>query len=257
MPQLRLHVETALEAGAELDLPQAAARHAQVRRAQPGDRLRLFDGSGTDHECELLAMGRRAVRVRVGARIAAPAPESASAVTLAFGMPANERMDAMVEKATELGAACLQPLMFERSVLRLQGERAERRRAHWRAVAIAACEQCGRGRVPEVGAVLDLGAWLAAPPPARVSARWLLSTAADATPFATVLRARAQASDGAALLILSGPEGGFAPAEEAAARGAGFDPVSLGPRTLRADTAPLAALAAWSLVQDPPVRGAG
>lgn len=230
---LRLYVDAPLSAGATCELPPAAARHAQVRRVQPGDALVLFDGGGAEWPAEVLAMGRQHVQVRVGA----PQPvdrELARAVTLAVGMPANERMDWLVEKATELGAAAIQPLVCERSVLRLAGERAERKREHWQAVAVAAAEQCGRTRVTAVAPPRPLAAWLAALP-ADGGARWLLAPGA----------APGTLPAGGALTVLSGPEGGLAPAEVQAALAAGFVPVGLGPRVLRAETAPLAVLA-WA-----------
>lgn len=247
----------ALGPAAEFDLPPAAAAHAKVRRLQPGAELRLFDGeSGLDWPAAVLAIGRAAVRVRVGAApLAAVGTELPRPVTLAFCMPANERVDALVEKATELGAAALAPLMSERSVLRLAGERAERRRAHWQAVAAAACEQCGRARVPRVHAVQALGDWLqrgagggdaqhAGRAPGGNVLRWLLSTQPDAPPLAEVAAADVDARAAPArIVVLSGPEGGFSPAEHAAAIAAGCTAVSLGPRILRADTAPMAVLA--------------
>lgn len=243
-PALRLHLAgTAFVPHAEFELPAAAARHAMVRRVQPGQPLHLFDGRGTEWPAQVLTLSRTAVRVRV--RLAAqPLPAAARelplAVTLAFCMPANERVDALVEKATELGVAALQPLMSERSVLRLAGERAERRRAHWQAVAVSACEQCGRAHLPVVHPVRELAPWLHDTTPAGAG-RWLLSTSADATPWPQAWPAPAGAA--VPVVLLSGPEGGLATAEERAARDAGFVPVSLGPRILRADTAPLAALA--------------
>jgi 16S rRNA (uracil1498-N3)-methyltransferase len=233
---LRLFVDTPLAAGAECALPPAAARHAQVRRVQPGDALLLFDGSGAEWPAEVLAMGRSQVQVRVGEPVVVDR-ELGRAVTLAVGMPANERMDWLVEKATELGMAALQPLVCERSVLRLAGERAERKREHWQAVAVAAAEQCGRTRVPAVAPPLPLAAWLAGLGAATAdgAARWLLAPGA----------APAALPAGRALTVLSGPEGGLAPAEVTAARAAGFAPVGLGPRVLRAETAPLAVLA-WA-----------
>lgn len=263
----------ALTPAASFELPAAAAAHVKVRRLQPGAAVRLFDGaSGLDWPAEVLAIGRGGVSVRVAAAgaLAPPAPELPLAVTLAFVMPANERVDSLVEKASELGAAALVPLMSERSVLRLEGGRAERRRAHWQGVAAAACEQCGRARVPVVHAVQPLAQWLShwrGEPPAPGAAgaaqaatvahghaapacAWLLSTD-PAAPALPLLWQRA-ASAGAALpsgavVFLSGPEGGFADGEERAARDTGFAPASLGLRTLRADTAPLAALA-WLAV---------
>jgi 16S rRNA (uracil1498-N3)-methyltransferase len=249
---IRLHVDRTLVERDEFDLPEAAARHAQVRRVQPGDELHLFDGHGHEHVARVLQMGRKAVLVRVGA--ASPAlPEMLQRLTLALGMPANERMDTLVEKATELGVHAIQPLECERSVLRLSGERAQRKREHWQAVAVAASEQCGRAWVPQVGEIQSLTAWLQAlaqlhTDPASSRARLVLSFSPDAVSPATALRALELRSVGAQPVVaLSGPEGGLSPAEEVVARAAGFQPVTLGPRVLRADTAPLALLAWWGL----------
>jgi 16S rRNA (uracil1498-N3)-methyltransferase len=273
---IRLHVDRTLVELDEFGLPEGAARHAQVRRVQPGDALRLFDGRGHEHAAQVLEMGRKAVVVRVG-----PAcetlPEMPQRLTLALGMPANERMDTLVEKATELGVHAIQPLECERSVLRLAGDRAQRKREHWQAVAVAASEQCGRAWVPQVGEVQSLAGWLQALAPADAdsassTARLVLSFSADALSPGAVLRGlepmlAAQVTPAAgsanvnsaavvgkdlcmglqAALVLSGPEGGLSPAEEAAARAVGFQPVTLGPRVLRADTAPLALLAWWGL----------
>ena len=229
---MRLFVSTALVADAELVLPEAAARHAMVRRVQPGTPLVLFDGGGSDWPAEVLSMGRSRVTVRVGQPLAVQR-ELALPVTVALAMPANERMDLLVEKATELGVAHIQPLHSERSVLRLSGERAQRKRMHWQAIAQAACEQCQRAVVPRVAPVMALLDWL---PHAPAGQRWLLSLQADAKP-APVL-----GLPETALCMLSGPEGGFTADEEAAARQAGFVAVDLGPRVLRAETAPLAVL---------------
>ena len=275
---IRLHVDRTLVEHDEFNLPEAAARHAQVRRVQPGDTLRLFDGLGHEHVVQVLQMGRKAVAVRVGA--AWPAlPEMAQRLTLAVGMPANERMDTLVEKATELGVHAIQPLECERSVLRLSGERAQRKREHWQAVAVAASEQCGRAWVPQVAEVCPLSMWLQALPLAKErvavdshadsgtcseadteggetkcadgtaeALRLVLSFSPEAvSPAAALQTLAAKDGDGHSVLALSGPEGGLSPAEEAAARAAGFQPVTLGPRVLRADTAPLALLAWWGL----------
>jgi len=230
---LRLHVGlplAQLQAGSEFALPPGAARHAQVRRVQPGDPLCLFDGSGIDRRAQVLSMGRSEVRVRLG-DAAAVAAELPFDVLLAVGMPANERMDMLVEKATELGVATIQPLLTERSVLRLEGERAQRKREHWKGVAIAACEQCGRSRVPHVAPIANLRDWL---PQSGPGLRLVLSLAPDAKPPGPVR---------GPVISLSGPEGGLSAAEEDLARQHGFLPTALGPRILRADTAPLALLA--------------
>jgi 16S rRNA (uracil1498-N3)-methyltransferase len=231
----RLHVAAPLVDGAEFSLPDGAARHAQVLRLQPGAALTLFDGSGAEWPAEVVRMARNAVVVRVGARCEVDR-ELPLNVTLALGVPTNERMDAVVEKATELGVAAIQPLLCERSVLRLAGERADKRREHWQSVAIAACEQSGRNKVPVIEPIRPLSAWLASMSVGTPhETRWLLSTSETA-----LLHLR---THGLAVIALSGPEGGLSPGEESAARERGFQPVSLGPRVLRADTAPLALLA--------------
>jgi 16S rRNA (uracil1498-N3)-methyltransferase len=232
----RLYLDAPLAEGDDVDLPPEAARHAQVLRLQPGDALTLFNGAGGEWAAEVLRMGGRQ---QVAVRVAAHRPvsrELGRRVTLALGMPANERMDALVEKATELGVAAIQPLQCARSVLRLAGDRAERRRDHWQAVAIAAAEQSGRTAVPRVEPVRTIDDWLAGAGHAVL--RCVLSLDPAAAPMA-----ERAAEEGLDWLLLSGPEGGLEPREEALARQQGFAPVSLGPRVLRADTAPLAALA--------------
>ena len=238
----RLYCSSPLSADT-LTLPAGAARHAQVLRLQPGAALTLFDGLGGEWAATVTQMGRSAVQVQVGAH--APVErEAPRAVHLALGMPANERMDWLVEKATELGAASIQPLTTAHGVLRLTGERADKRVAHWQAVAVAACEQCGRNRVPVLHAVRTFEHWLAScasasSPGAVPDLRLLLGFGPHAQPLPTLLRA---ASVEAPLTLLSGPEGGLAPAEVAAALDAGFTLATLGARVLRAETAPLAAL---------------
>jgi 16S rRNA (uracil1498-N3)-methyltransferase len=233
----RFHCPIPLSAGAELELPAAAARHVQVLRHQPGDAITLFNGEGGQWSATILRMGRSDVAVKVGA-FEDVEREPARRVHLAMGMPANERMDWLVEKAAELGVASLQPLHTAHSVLRLSGDRATKKQAHWQSVAAAACEQCGGNRVPAVQPVADLGAWLRASA-AVAPLRCVLSLAEGSRPLADVLRD--QPADAPAL-FLSGPEGGLSPSEDQQARAAGFLPVTLGPRVLRAETAALAAL---------------
>ena len=244
----RLHVDLILAPGAALVLPPNASRHVQVLRLQPGAQITLFDGRGGQWQAEVLEMGRKTVSARVMAHQPVDC-ELACPVTLAPGMPANERMDALVEKATELGVAMIAPLVCERSVLRVAGDRAERKAAHWQAIAVAACEQSGRNQVPLVAPPRTLRDWLAGlPPPCPPELRLLLSLSPEAAPLARLLMDRPQtaahdAAHNAAVTVLSGPEGGLSPAEIALAESLGFVPVSLGDRVLRADTAPLAALA--------------
>jgi 16S rRNA (uracil1498-N3)-methyltransferase len=243
----RFYADIELAPGSAVSLPAHAARHVQVLRMQPGDALTLFNGRGNGQpgsEGEFAAtverMGRSDVEVMVGA-YTATAREAGRAVHLAVGMPANERMDWLIEKAAELGVASIQPLMSERSVLRIKGERADKKLAHWRGIAIAACEQCGRSRVPLIHDVANLTDWLknAGQGAADGSARLLLSLQDGTRPLAEAVTA----AGSGALTFLSGPEGGLAPAEEAAAIASGFAPITLGPRILRAETAPLACLA--------------
>jgi 16S rRNA (uracil1498-N3)-methyltransferase len=232
----RIHCPSPLASGVSLALPAGAARHVQVLRMQPGQSLTLFNGEGGEFDAVVTQMGRSDVQVDVGAHHAIER-EAPQAVHLAVVMPANDRMDWLVEKAAELGAASIQPLHAARSVLRLQGDRATKKTAHWQAVAIAACEQCGRNRVPTVHPVRELSAWLAQTARADTSVRLLLTLRDGA-------QGLRQVPAGAAVTLLNGPEGGLNSDEEDVALAAGFAPLTLGPRILRAETAPLAALAA-------------
>jgi len=224
-----------------ITLPPGAARHAQVLRLQPGDGITLFNGEGGEWAARVLRMGKSTVTVQALAHRPIER-EAARAVHLAAGWMAAERMDWLIEKAVELGAASLTPIVTARTQQRLTGERADKKRAHWQAVAAAASEQCGRNRLMAIHAPLPLDAALQSPVAPNASARWLLSHAADAAPLS--LRAAFDAlAPGAPVTLLSGPEGGFTPQEQTAAQAAHWQPVTLGARILRAETAPLAALA--------------
>ena len=246
----RFYCPAALVPGHTLELPAGAARHVQVLRLQPGDTITLFNNgpgwqaeaaqtTGGEFTATVTQMGRSHVQVHVDSHQAVER-ENVRAVYLAVGMPANERMDWLVEKAAELGVAAIQPLMTERSVLRLSGERADKKVAHWQSVAIAACEQCGGNRVPTVMPLMTLAQWLKASALAQQQAhaqeRFLLSLREGSVPL------RESAATSHSAVFLSGPEGGLSNAEEDAAIAQGFAPVSLGKRVLRAETAALAAL---------------
>ena len=238
----RIHHPFPLQPGQTLDLPPEGARHVQVLRLQPGDALTLFGDpvAGGEYDATVQRMGRSEVQVHVGTHHATER-EPARQVHLVVGMPANERMDWLVEKATELGVASVQPLMTERTVLRLKGERADKKQAHWQAVAVSACEQCGGNRVPVVHPVRTLQEWLhgASAPPAS-ALRGVLSLAAGA-------QGLRQFDDQQPLWLVLGPEGGLSPQEEHTLLAQGFAATSLGPRVLRAETAAIVALAAWVL----------
>jgi 16S rRNA (uracil1498-N3)-methyltransferase len=259
----RFHCAVALRTGETLELPAGAARHVQVLRMQPGDALTLFDGTGGEYAAVVERMGRSEVTVNVGAHTGVER-EARRGVHLAVGVPANERMDWLVEKATELGASSIQPLMTAHGVLRLAGERAEKKRAHWEAIAIAACEQCGRNRVPAIHPVRGFGDWLGALSGSDDARRVVLSLAAGTRGLADLAAREAVAAAAApdiaqgafapaprGWLVLSGPEGGLSAAEEARALDeGGFAPATLGPRVLRAETAALAALVALAGTAD-------
>ena len=231
----RFFIDAELRAGGTTQLPEEAAHHAvHVLRLRAGEDVTLFNGRGGEHAGRIAAIERRRVSVDVLAHRALER-ESPLAVTLVQGVSAGEKMDFTVQKATELGVAAVQPVLAERSTGRIAGERAAQKRAHWQRVAIAACEQCGRNRVPQVLAPLALEEYCRNAPPAY---GLLLSPAAQLG-----LREAAGRLQGAATLA-AGPEAGFATHEEALLAQAGFTPVRLGPRVLRTETAALAALAA-------------
>jgi 16S rRNA (uracil1498-N3)-methyltransferase len=237
----RFHVSAHLSAGAEIDLPDRAARHVSVLRLRQGDAITLFNGEGGEYSAVLTQLSKS----QASARITAWRPierESALEVTLAQCISSGDRMDTTLQKATELGVKAIVPLESERSVVRLSSDRVEKRLLHWRNVTLAACEQCGRNQPPIVANVERLHAWLMAiqleEKLAVESPATRVLLAPDATHgFGSLPRS-------SSILLLVGPEGGLAPHERAAAYKAGFLPVRLGPRTLRTETAPLAALSA-------------
>jgi 16S rRNA (uracil1498-N3)-methyltransferase len=240
----RFYCPLPLLSGQVVDLPPTAARHVQVLRMQPGHTLTLFNGQGGQFSAEVQHMGRSDVRVVVGEYRDLEC-EAAVQVHLAVGMPANERMDWLVEKATELGVQRITPLMTERSVIRLTGERAEKKQTHWQAVAASASEQCGRNRVPVIDMPERLDAWLAKQTAQADVLQGVLSLHASTQPLNAV---RDQTSEQTKTwVLLNGPEGGLTDAEDAAARAKGFVALSLGDRVLRAETAALGALALLTL----------
>lgn len=225
--------------GSEVRLPEEAAHHAaRVLRLSLGDPVVLFNGAGGEYHARITRLERGEVWVKTGG-FAQPDRESPLEVVLAQGLSSGDRMDLTLQKSVELGVSAIQPLNTGRSIVKLSGERAARRAGHWQNLVIAACEQCGRNRVPPVAPLARLEDWLAQLDPQRTEneQRLLLSPGAE-----IALRSLAPAPS--RVLLLVGPEGGLAPVEVAAAHSRGFVGVRLGPRVLRTETAALAALAA-------------
>jgi 16S rRNA (uracil1498-N3)-methyltransferase len=231
----RFHVPVPLTVPATLDLPEAAAHHAaRVLRLRSGDAVTLFNGQGGEYAARITAIGKHDVMVKIE-RHDPVERESPLQITLVQALSSGERMDLTIQKAVELGVSCIVPVESERCVVRLKGERAGKRVAHWRQVVVSACEQCGRNRIPEVRMISPLDVWLAAEE--NESQRWVLLPGAD-----TVLRDLPRPQKPIELLV--GPEGGLTDAEADAAQRTGFRPVRLGPRVLRTETAAPALLAA-------------
>jgi len=233
----RFYVPLPLASGAEVELPERAARHVAVLRLERGDAITLFDGSGGQFAAELTRVSRDTARARIGRREAAER-ESPLAVTLAQCVSSGDRMDLALQKATELGVRRIVPLASERSIVRLSSERADRRVAHWRGIVTAACEQSGRNCVPEVEPITAFDIFLAVPAAGELR----LVPSPDAS---RGLKAFAPAR---AVTLLIGPEGGLSPSERARAEAKGYAPVRFGPRVLRTETAPLALIAAMQVL---------
>ncbi|OOW05286.1 16S rRNA (uracil(1498)-N(3))-methyltransferase [Pseudomonas sp. MF6396] len=226
----RFFIDAPLSLG-EHDLPEAQAHYiGRVLRMAPGDAVQLFDGSGQEYLGELLEVGKKSVRVTL-AQAPPGQAESPLHVHLGQGLSRGERMDWAIQKATELGASVITPIVSERCEVRLKDERADKRLAHWRQVAISACEQCGRSTVPTIHSPVLLADWLKA----RDEALKLVLH-----PVAEPLTSHARP---ASLAFLIGPEGGLSEVEVEQAKAAGFHAARLGPRVLRTETAPVVALA--------------
>ena len=230
----RFYVPQTFTAGEVLRLPENVCRHIQVLRLQAGAPLVLFDGQGQAAAAELLEIGRKQAMARVD-KLLAESRESPLAVTLIQAVSASEKMDFAVQKGTELGVKRIIPAVSTRSNVRLSGERAEKKVRRWQEIAVSACEQCGRNKVPPVAPIADLPQVLAALP-VDSGARLLLS------PHGGVPLRSLPPAQSAVLLI--GPEGGLTAEEEDLARSHGFQAVQLGARVLRTETAAMAALAA-------------
>ena len=236
--KVRLFCESPLTAGGLVTLPDTAAHHARdVLRLAAGDAVTLVNGLGGEYTARLTLVSRKLVEAEVLSHVRRDA-EPPFHLHVSQSLATGDKMDWIVEKAVELGAASVVPVAAERSVLRLAPERAARRVAHWQAIARAACEQCGRNRLALIQPVVTLDAYLAAVKDAA-GLKLMLSPVADAA-----FRTLAVPAPGSTIHLLIGPEAGLSDAEEARARAAGFAGITLGPRVLRTETAALAALAA-------------
>lgn len=238
MRRPRIFTPLPLSAGESVDLEGQAARHlTRVLRLQPGDELILFNGEGYDWPARLLGSDRHRALVEVTGR-SGPEPPQPLEIHLGIGLSRGERMDLAIQKAVELGVSRITPLQTERSVVRLPPRRLEKRLEHWRGVIIAACEQCGRRRLPVLEAVSPLDGWLSL-------AEGENGLQLDHRAGRTLDRLPAPAGP---IRLLAGPEGGLTDAEHRLAVERGFTGVRLGPRVLRTETAPLAAIAAMQML---------
>ena len=233
----RFYCDLPLAVGRLIELPADTARHAiGALRLRSGESVTLFNGDGAEYAGTLEPLGKGAA-VRLTER-AEPQRESNLQITLAQGISSGERMDLTLQKSVELGVAAIQPLAMRRSVVRLSGDKAEKRVRHWRGIVTSACEQCGRNQLPPVADIAEFTDWLRTTSGAQ---GYLLDPEADAS-------LRDLPTPSGPILLLAGPEGGFDPAERKAALAAGYTRLRLGPRILRTETAALAALAAMQAI---------
>lgn len=229
----RIHTTQRLHSNTVVALEPEPSHHlSRVLRLCAGDAVTLFDGHGGEYPCEITAIDKKHVSVMTGAHLPRD-NESPLHIHLGIAVSRGERMDWIVQKSTELGVAALTPLLTEHTGVRLADERAEKKIQHWRQIAISACEQCDRNRLPEIHALQTLEQWLAAT--ATAERKFVLHHRADAIDVT--------GDPPASVALLIGPEGGLSASEITLAEQAGYVSLQLGPRVLRTETAPLAAIA--------------
>lgn len=234
MPVSRIYEPSALSEGNKIWLNENAAHHlARVLRVNVGEALILFNGKGGEYTAEIIQVTKKGVEVQIGAFVERDV-ESPLRIELAQGIARGEKMDLIVQKSVELGVAAITPLVTERGNVRLQGEREAKRHLHWQSVMISACEQSGRNTIPSINAPLSLQAWL---PTVKAQHKFVLSPHVNKKLPASI-------PHNESVVILIGPEGGLSEAEVALAVSYGFQPLILGPRVLRTETAALAAIVA-------------
>ncbi|WP_028535072.1 16S rRNA (uracil(1498)-N(3))-methyltransferase [Paludibacterium yongneupense] len=234
----RFYVDASLATDTIVELSDDVLRHVQVRRLREGDELTLFNGAGGEYTARLLSMGKRAARCRIET-FDPVERESPVWLGLAQGISSGDKMDFTLQKGVEMGVSVFQPVASERSIVKLAGERAEKRVARWQEIVLSACEQCGRNRVPEVRPILGLAEWLEI---SGIETTRLILSPLGRARLADIAVAPQRA------WLMAGPEGGFSDGEEAAALAAGWTPLRLGPRVLRSETAALAAVASIQTV---------
>ncbi len=240
MRRIRSHIDGPLSPGQTLELPEAARNHlTRVLRLGDGDPVTLFNGDGHDYPAQLIGSGKR-IAAQVLAREAAAAPEAGVAITLVQALARGEKMDWIIQKATEIGVARIVPISSQRSEVRLDGERAEKRVEHWRKVAISACEQCGRARIPEI----------TAPQPLPLAAETVQATVRCMLDPEASTRLRNLPSNLTSAALLIGPEGGLDEHELRLLSGLGWQGLRLGQRVLRTETAGLVAVSALFALTD-------
>jgi 16S rRNA (uracil1498-N3)-methyltransferase len=231
-PAPRIFIDSEISKDALVSLDAASSRHvAGALRLRAGASVTLFNGSGGEYPARIERVDRKAVSVRILDFVQAER-ESPLSVAMGLAISRGERMDYAVQKTTELGVTEIYPLITERTGVRLQGERREKKRLHWQQIAVSACEQCGRNRLPLIHPLQPLDGWLAsAPGECKLVLHPHTDRGLDAIP------------QPASVSLLIGPEGGLSAAELDAAQSAGFRSMRLGPRVMRTETAPVAALA--------------
>ncbi len=229
----RVYQEIPLKAGITIDLSSGASHHlARVLRAQVGAEITLFNGAGGEYGATITAIGKKTVTAKIGEFVPKSA-ESPLKLYLAQGISRGEKMDYVIQKAVELGAAGIVPLITERCNVKLDDERRQKRFQHWQAIVVSACEQSGRNILPELLPPQAIAQWL---PQAQADLKCILS------PKAVQKLNDMEMANDASIILMVGPEGGLSDAEVDLASQHGFLALNLGPRVLRTETAALAAL---------------
>ena len=232
----RIHTSQVLQPNTAIDLEPGPSQHlSRALRMQKGNELILFDGRGGQYSASITALGKKQVTVQTGS-LEQLEVESPLHIHLGIAISRGDRMDWIVQKATELGVNCITPLVSERTEVKLKGERAAKKIGHWQQIAVSACEQCGRNRVPQIAPLTSLAQWT---PAVEADLKLVLHHRADSLP--------AESSPPPNIALLIGPEGGLSASEIDTAESAGFMSLRLGPRVLRTETAPLAAITALQM----------